>query len=754
MPAVQSGPAPRRPPARVTPARPPTPRSQRPRGRRLRLPPLTPRARQSLLAIAFAGLWLILLTTWQWAATSALVRALGSAGFVLPVACLWLALALTFWPLIPQPRPARLVLWLGAFGGLLGLGQAVAVYAGFLDLYRAAAPSLPALGVEAGTLVLGLATLALAWSYSTPRAVRLARFLTRCTDRGARLGWRAGRATSWWLRHRAPILVCQIVATTKSAVERVQSLLGRKRAPLADAAPLEDVDLAEVESAEPSSEPAKVKTPRAEKAGPAAVAVTSGRWELPPITLLDKAEETADPNATAERVTASQKTIEKTLAEFGIPVRVTETRVGPTVTQFGLEPGFHERYDRKGNLLRRERVKVREILARHHDLSLSLARTIRIEAPVPGRPVVGIEVPNTKTTVVGMRSLLESEGYRRGKDRIRLPIALGEHLAKEAVIGDLAKMPHLLIAGATGSGKSVCINTIVTSLILRHTPDTLRFLMVDPKRVELTAYNEIPHLLAPVVVDAEKAVPALHLAIHEMDTRYKLFAELGVRNLESYNRLPDRQAMPYIVFIIDELADLMMLAPDDVERSICRLAQLARATGIHLVVATQRPSVNVITGLIKANIPTRISFMVTSQVDSRTILDMAGAEKLLGQGDMLYMPTDAAKPLRLQGTYVGDDEIHRIVQYWSKQGAPHFHPEFENLPEWSAGGGEDEDDDLYDQAADLARQLAEQGKEVSINYLQRRLRVGYNRAARLKERLDEEGFDDGFSLDSSASGSL
>jgi S-DNA-T family DNA segregation ATPase FtsK/SpoIIIE len=339
------------------------------------------------------------------------------------------------------------------------------------------------------------------------------------------------------------------------------------------------------------------------------------------------------------------------------------------------------------------------------------------------------------------------------RTKTMLAVALGEDVSGQPTAADLARMPHLLIAGATGSGKSICINAIISCLLLQATPDDVRLILVDPKRVELTTYNDVPHLLRPVVVDADKVVGVLKWVVHEMDERYRAFEQHGVRNIEGFNKLagssgrsrsksPDDmtetrpsalEPLPYIVVVIDELADLMMLAPDETERLICRLAQLARATGIHLVVATQRPSVDVITGLIKANFPTRISFAVSSQIDSRTILDTPGAEKLLGRGDMLYMPTDAMKPIRLQGVFVSDEEIEQLVNHWKSLGPPRYVDDLVNLP--PDGDGEPEVDELFDRAVELARETS----RVSASFLQRRLRIGHNRAARLMDQLEEHG---------------
>ncbi|HEX5416645.1 MAG TPA: DNA translocase FtsK [Chloroflexota bacterium] len=458
-------------------------------------------------------------------------------------------------------------------------------------------------------------------------------------------------------------------------------------------------------------------------------------WTLPSITAL-KAGGTGE--LSEDELRHKIQVIEETLADFDVYAKVVQVNPGPTITQFGLEPGFRERRDRNGTISRREKIKVSEIVSLQNDLALALAApSLRIEAPVPGRQVVGLEVPNTQTVVVSLRQVVESNAFAKLRGKTKLAVALGEDVSGQPVAADLAKMPHLLIAGATGSGKSVCINAIISCLLLQSTPDEVRLILVDPKRVELTGYNDIPHLLRPVVVDVDKVVSVLKWVVKEMDDRYKQFEKLGVRNIEGFNKLAEREggpaALPYIVVIIDELADLMMLAPDDTERLICRLAQLARATGIHLVVATQRPSVDVITGLIKANFPTRISFAVTSQVDSRTILDMPGAEKLLGRGDMLFMPTDAAKPVRLQGVWVSEEEIEALVGHWRSFGPVDYEDSLMGPPEGS--DADDAEDDLYEKAVEIAREHT----RVSTSLMQRRLRVGYTRAARLIDLLEQNG---------------
>lgn len=457
-------------------------------------------------------------------------------------------------------------------------------------------------------------------------------------------------------------------------------------------------------------------------------------WQLPTVTLL-KAGSAGE--LSQADLNKKIKTIEQTLADFDVYARVVQVNPGPTVTQFGLEPGFREKRDRNGDVIKREKIKVSEITSLQNDLALALAApSIRIEAPVPGRQVVGIEVPNGEATVVSLRQIIESSAFQKLRAKTKLAIALGEDVSGQAIVADLAKMPHLLIAGATGSGKSVCVNAIISCLLLHATPAEVRLILVDPKRVELTTYNDVPHLLRPVVVDVDKVVGVLKWVVHEMEERYKQFEARGVRNIEGYNKLaagqPDVQALPFIVVVIDELADLMMLAPDETERLLCRLAQLARATGIHLVVATQRPSVDVITGLIKANFPTRISFAVTSQMDSRTILDTVGAEKLLGRGDMLFLPTDAARPIRLQGVWVSEEEIETIVNHWKNQAPPSY---VDQLVQVSRVEEDEEIDELYAKAEEVAREHT----RISTSLLQRRLRIGYTRAARLIDLLEQNG---------------
>jgi S-DNA-T family DNA segregation ATPase FtsK/SpoIIIE len=478
--------------------------------------------------------------------------------------------------------------------------------------------------------------------------------------------------------------------------------------------------------------------------------LTPGGWHLPPIDILDKPVEV---KLDREAIDQRARLIEEALASYGVEAKVVQVNIGPTVTQFGVEPGWDRKYKevrekgRNGNYetrseeVSRTRVRVDRITSLANDLALALAApSIRIEAPVPGAPVVGVEVPNTVFGSVALRSAIESAAFQKIKARSKLAIALGKGAGGEAMAGDLTRMPHLLIAGATGSGKTVCLNSVICCLLLHNSPDDVRFIMIDPKRVELVTFNGVPQLLAPVIVDTDKAIKALRWLNQEMDSRYRQFAQAGARNIEGYNK--DRspgEGLPYLVLLIDELADLMMTSSDEVEHALCRLAQLARATGIHLVVATQRPSVDVVTGLIKANFPTRISFAVTSQVDSRTILDMVGAEKLLGRGDMLYMPTEASKPKRLQGSFVSDAEIERLVYFWGNQRQIEVRSvDFGEVAERPLGAPRPvgaPPDPLLEEA----KRLTQEYKHVSTSFLQRRLRIGYPRAARLMEALQQAG---------------
>jgi S-DNA-T family DNA segregation ATPase FtsK/SpoIIIE len=464
-------------------------------------------------------------------------------------------------------------------------------------------------------------------------------------------------------------------------------------------------------------------------------------WHLPPIDeiLESAAEQDLSQSEIRERV----RIIEDTLSSFGVPAKVVEVNQGPTVTQFGVEPGYLERRE-SGGRIKRSKIKVSKIANLASDLSLALAASpIRIEAPVPGRSVVGIEVPNSSIALVALRTVLESEVFAKIKGP--LPIALGQDVAGNPIATDLAYMPHLLIAGATGSGKSVCVNSIISSLLCTRTPAEVQFIMIDPKMVELTLYNGIPHLRAPVVIELERVVGVLNWATREMDDRYKLFNKARARNVAAYNQMllaKGEKPLPYVVLVIDELADLMMVAPDEVERAICRIAQMARATGIHLVIATQRPSVDVVTGLIKANFPARISFSVTSQVDSRVIIDGPGADKLLGRGDMLLMTPDSSKLQRLQGCFVSDKELSALVRYWKGARTTLEPPVPEAVVQqrmWEEIETSEAQAAQQDEMLPRAIALVQDQQRASISMLQRRLRIGYSRAARLIDTMEDQG---------------
>ena len=471
------------------------------------------------------------------------------------------------------------------------------------------------------------------------------------------------------------------------------------------------------------------------------------RWSLPrPEEILNPVQAPINED---ESDLDRARVIEETLRSFSTPAHVVEIRRGPSITMFGVEPDYIE--NSKG----KTRVRVNKITGLADDLALALrAPRIRIQAPVPGKGYVGVEVPNTKTTLVSLLEIVESNAFINNKSALKF--ALGKDVSGQPFTADLASMPHLLIAGTTGSGKSVCVNAILAGYLLTLTPEQMRIVLVDPKRVELTGYNGVPHLLAPVIVDAEKVIGALNWMLREMDMRYHNFSEIGVRNITEYNLkiVPQgKKRLPFILVVIDELADLMMLAPDETERALARLAQLARATGIHLILATQRPSTDILTGLIKANFPARIAFAVASNVDSRVILDQPGAERLLGRGDMLFQAPDAAAPVRLQGTYVSDPEINRLTDFWREQavkaGAPErpdvaifserpqvpLHPPLAQGSLWSEMQKDPDEDPIQAEALAIIRK---EGR-ASVSMLQRKLRIGYTRASRIVEKLEEKG---------------
>lgn len=441
-------------------------------------------------------------------------------------------------------------------------------------------------------------------------------------------------------------------------------------------------------------------------------------YTLPPLSLL-KGDGPRHIGMSEKELINNAKVLEDTLASFSVSAKVVQVSCGPTITRFEVHPS--------------PGVKVSRIVNLADDIALSLAaQDVRIEAPIPGKAAIGIEVPNKKKSVVYLRDILETAEFNAPDSK--LTFALGKDVGGNPIVSDLTDMPHLLIAGATGSGKSVCVNSIITSILYKANPHEVRVVMIDPKVVELAVYDGIPHLLTPVVTDAKKASSALFWLVTEMEKRYLAFAEVGVRDIGRYNELFPESPYPKIVIIIDELADLMMVSPRETEDNICRLAQMARAAGMHLVVATQRPSVDVITGLIKANIPSRLSFAVSSQVDSRTILDMAGAEKLLGKGDMLFFPVGASKPVRIQGAYISEEEVEKLVDYIKGQHPPTYEKNLEDFKDFDNGIRKDSVDDLFEEAVYV---VLDSGK-ASTSYLQRRLKIGYNRAADLMEQLQDK----------------
>lgn len=436
---------------------------------------------------------------------------------------------------------------------------------------------------------------------------------------------------------------------------------------------------------------------------------------------LDLLKRGTAPAGLTEEVEAKANLLESTLDSFGIKARIINATQGPAVTRYELEPA-------RG-------VKVSKILSLSDDIALNLAATgIRLEAPIPGKAAIGIEIPNKTISPVNLRDVLECDEFLKAKGGI--PVGLGKDIAGKAVITDLSKMPHLLVAGSTGSGKSVCVNTLISSILFSRKPDEVKLILIDPKMVELSNYNGVPHLMTPVVTDMKKAASVLRWAVKEMEGRYRAFAETNVRDIKRYNELHSKDMMPLVVIIIDELADLMMVSPVDVEDSICRLAQMARAAGIHLVLATQRPSVDVITGTIKANVPSRISFAVSSQIDSRTILDMAGAEKLLGKGDMLFNPIGANKPVRIQGAFISDDEVEKLVDFIKRQGSPDYDERILAAQEQTTSANDDSDlveDEYLKDAIDYVMEAG----QASTSMLQRKLRIGFTRAGRLMDAMEQ-----------------
>ncbi|WP_376790854.1 DNA translocase FtsK [Thermoflexus sp.] len=662
-----------------------------------------------------------------------LIRGLGSGVFAIPLGMI----ASGAWLLVRRfervPRP-RLSFLLGLFllyGALLvtleelgGAGGAAGAW-----LARWLAENLGAAGallVLLGAIWMGLM---LTFHLSPERPLEWA----IRTLRGLRLNRTPARS----LQIHLPSSARSEPLASPSSSEHSPRILGEteiQEAPAEAAGPLES--MGELEEIEP----------------PLQIAPEGPKWTLPRLEeILDPGEEEEIDEADLRE---KARIIEETLRSLGVEARVVEVERGPTVTLFGLEPGQISRGGRS------TRVKVGQIAALADDLALALsARAVRVLAPIPGRGLVGIEVPNERAALVRLREVMESEAYRSMASPLRLP--LGQTVSGEPLVADLTAMPHLLIAGATGSGKSVALNALLVSLLCTCTPDDLRLILIDPKRVELTPYNGIPHLWAPVVVEIEKVPRVLQEVMREMERRYRLFAAVGARHIADYNRRMEERGeprMPYLVIIVDELADLMITAPEETERRITRLAQMARATGIHLIIATQRPSVDVVTGLIKANFPARIAFAVASSVDSRVILDMPGAETLLGRGDMLFLAPDQGQPIRAQGCFVSDEEIRRIVTYWKgmrglpqptstreRRGgiaaSPPIRPgPAEEIPSRGSIHEEKEAEDETDEALlQRAIEVVRLHRRASISLLQRKLRIGYNRAARLIDLMEARG---------------
>ncbi len=663
----------------------------------------------------------------------ALTRGLGGGAFALPLGMIgsgaWLLIRR--FEQAPRPRPSALLGLLLLYGSLLialeGLGGRGGAAGAWLA--RGLADNLGAVGALLALLGMVGAGLMLTFRLSPERpvewAIRAFRRLRRSPSATA------GAAGTWpALRIHPPAPARPEPTPSPEPLDRSPRILGEGEA-----------------LAEPG-EPLEAPEGPEEMEAPLSIAPEGPKWTLPPLEeILDPAEEGEIDEADLRE---KARIIEETLRSLGVEARVVEVQRGPTVTLFGLEPGQIARGGRP------TRVKVGQIAALADDLALALsARSVRVLAPIPGRGLVGLEVPNERLALVRLREVMESEAYRALASPLRLP--LGQTVSGEPLVADLTAMPHLLIAGATGSGKSVALNAILVSLLCTCTPEDLRLILIDPKRVELTPYNGIPHLWTPVVVEIEKVPRVLQEAMREMERRYRLFAAAGARHIADYNRRMAERGeprMPYLVIVVDELADLMITAPQETERRITRLAQMARATGIHLVIATQRPSVDVVTGLIKANFPARIAFAVASSVDSRVILDMPGAETLLGRGDMLFLPPDQGQPIRAQGCYVSDEEIRRIVAYWKgirglprpalgreRRGEPIRPAQVRSEPGGEApasgveGSEEEPDEVLLQRAIEIVRLH----RRASISLLQRKLRIGYNRAARLIDLMEARG---------------
>ena len=651
-----------------------------------------------------------------------MLKAFGVAWVVPVVAAIALG-AYLLWPKAPRPRTIDVVAGVVAVVSLVGLFGLAAHAGGAVGSNVDAALAGPFTAPGAWALLLaGLVIGLIITVHFSPGALVASAFKAAS----------AARAENSRMRD---LIAEPAIEKTKPAKATSSDQLTRSAASFATApAPKEQPALweidepvpVEVKKAEPQAEPVE------ERPQPAPVLrvvaepeddLPEVEWKLPAITLLDTV--TARRERMADEIKRNVRVIETTLQQFGVEAKVIGVNPGPAVTQYEIQPGAG--------------VQVKRITALQNDLSLQLAAApLRIEAPIPGKSAVGIEVPNKSASLVTIREVIETAAFREGTNKLAL--GLGNDVSGQSIVADLTRMPHLLIAGATGQGKSVCINALITSLLFQVTPDHLRMLLIDPKRVELTGYNGLPHLALPVLVESHQAAAALRWAVGEMDRRYKLFSAEGVRNIAAYNEKAGQKLarpLPYVVIVIDELADLMMVAAGEIEELICRIAQLARAVGIHLIIATQRPSTDIITGLIKANIPSRIAFAVGSQVDSRVILDAGGAEKLLGRGDMLYQPVDAGKPTRIQGAFVSDQEVEGVVNFWKSQGGPRYMEEILEegaVSEWE--GERREERKLDPLFARSARAVAAEGA-ASVSLVQRKFNVGYSRAGRIVDQLAE-----------------
>jgi S-DNA-T family DNA segregation ATPase FtsK/SpoIIIE len=656
-----------------------------------------------------------------------MIHTFGNAWFV-PVVAAIASSAYLLWPKAPRPRAIDVVAGVVAVLSLIGL-------------FGLAANAGGSLGQGIDSALIGLVTSVGAWALLIAGLV-IGLIVTIHFSPGALLVTTVGalRAANAERARLSALVAAEPAEKTKSVKPAPQTAdaLTRSAASFATAPARADEprpwEIDEPEEEGPA-EKAERDRPAAkedvDRPAPPALRVVAEpedelpeiEWKLPAVTLLDTV--TARRERMADEIKRNVKVIETTLQTFGVECKVVGVNPGPAVTQYEVQPG--------------PGVQVKRITALQNDLSLALAAApLRIEAPIPGKSAVGIEVPNKSASLVTIREVIETAAFREGTNKLAL--GLGNDVSGQSIVADLTRMPHLLIAGATGQGKSVCINALITSLLFQVTPDHLRLLLIDPKRVELTGYNGLPHLALPVLVESHQAAAALRWAVAEMDRRYKLFSAEGVRNIAGYNDKATQKlarTLPYIVIVIDELADLMMVAAGEIEELICRIAQLARAVGIHLIIATQRPSADIITGLIKANIPSRIAFAVGSQVDSRVILDTSGAEKLLGRGDMLYQPVDAGKPTRIQGAFVSDPEVEGVVNFWKSQGGPRYMEEILEegaVTEWD--GEKREERKLDPLFARSARAVAAEGA-ASVSLVQRKFNVGYSRAGRIVDQLAE-----------------